>query len=142
MFLAEKGDTVTVHYTVAFKNGAIFDTTRHKKPISFTLGDGYFIPGFEAVILGMSVGQVKTVTVDKSKAFGQKFPDLIQTISRDAIPDHIHCTKGQCVEITLKNNQKLVANITHVTETEVTLDANLPQSGQDFVVTVELVNLS
>jgi len=142
MFRAEDGDTVTVHYTLAFKSGVIFDTTRHKNPFSFILGDGDFMPGFEKALLGMSIGQTKTVTLKKEEAFGAKFPDLIQSIPRKDIPDHVNCVVGQNIEITLENNQKLVARVTEVDEQSITLDANPPQVGEEIVVTIELMNLA
>ena len=53
---AEIGDTVIVYYTASFENGIIYDTNRNKNPLKLELGKGFYIPGFEKMILGMSIG--------------------------------------------------------------------------------------
>lgn len=72
---AELGDTVTVDYVTSTEDGTIYDTSiaeigtvadiekREFKPISFMLGGGQMIRGFERGILGMKKGESKTFEV-------------------------------------------------------------------------------
>lgn len=65
----ENGDTVSVDYKGWLKNtGKVFDQGN----ISFTVGEGKVIPGWEKQILGMSVGQTKEIEVSPSDAYGEK----------------------------------------------------------------------
>jgi FKBP-type peptidyl-prolyl cis-trans isomerase len=67
---AKAGDTVSVNYTGKLADGTVFDTSAGKAPISFTLGSGQVIPGFEQGIVGMRVGGKRTVTIPPSMAYG------------------------------------------------------------------------
>jgi FKBP-type peptidyl-prolyl cis-trans isomerase 2 len=94
--VAEKNDIVTVEYTGMLMNGTVFDTSnlelaqksgsynpvRTYEPITFTLGYGGLIPGFEEAVEGMTIGQGKDVTLPPEKAYGYPKSKLVQTIER------------------------------------------------------------
>ena len=56
--IAEKGMKVAVHYQGRLDDGTVFDDS-HKRgePISFTLGRGQVIKGWDQGIEGMAVGE-------------------------------------------------------------------------------------
>ena len=56
---AKKGDAVAVHYTGKLEDGSIFDSSVSKSPLSFTLGDGNMIKGFDSAVYGMVIGDKK-----------------------------------------------------------------------------------
>ena len=68
---AKMGDTVEVDYTGKFPNGQVFDSSIGREPLEFTLGEGQLIAGFEEAVLGMNVGDTKTVTILPEKAYGK-----------------------------------------------------------------------
>ena len=67
---AKNGDIVQVYYTGTLENGTVFDTSEGREPLNFTLGEGKMIPGFEQAVLGMKVGESKTVTIPADEAYG------------------------------------------------------------------------
>ncbi len=67
---AKNGDTVQVNYTGKLTDGTVFDTSAGRAPLEFTLGSGDVVPGFEKAILGMKVGEKKTVTIPVNEAYG------------------------------------------------------------------------
>ena len=74
---AETNRTVTVHYTgylydvrVGSTKGTQFDTSVGKTPLSFKLGTGAVISGFDLGITGMKVGGKRTVTIPAAQAYG------------------------------------------------------------------------
>lgn len=87
------GDNVSVDY-IGTVNGKIFDTSieniakennlsmpnRTYEPIRFVIGKGKMIKGFEEGIIGMKVGESKKLTIPPENAYGQKNPQLIQTV--------------------------------------------------------------
>ena len=61
---AQNGDTVEVHYTGKLVDGTVFDSSIPRgTPIEFTLGAGQVIAGWDQGILGMTVGEKKTLTI-------------------------------------------------------------------------------
>ncbi len=89
---AKLGDNVSVDYVGSLENGTVFDTsiqsvalanniTRAEyKPIKFTVGKSSLIKGFDEGIIGMNVGQSRTLRLTPDKAYGPINPDLIQVI--------------------------------------------------------------
>lgn len=141
-FYAEEGDLVSVHYCLSYTNGEIYDNTYQKQPLIFKLGTRAFISGFEDAIKTMKIGDTKTITIKSKDAFGARDTSLIQDIPIENVPDHIHKKVGQKVSVQLtKDSWQTLCIITKVSDTHVTLDANLPQSDKDFLLKVTLLNL-
>jgi peptidylprolyl isomerase len=74
---AKKGDIVAVHYTGwLYKNGskgAQFDSSRDRgQPITFTLGTGQVIAGWDEGVAGMKVGGQRTLIIPPELAYGSK----------------------------------------------------------------------
>lgn len=138
---AESGDIVTVHFTVAFKSGEILESTRGKDPMRFKLGQGVFFPGFEKAILGMTIGQTKRLTISSQDAFGPKDPTLIREVKKSDIPPHIDASIGRHIHIK-HDDANIVVTVVDDTDDSVILDANPPQAGEDFVISLELIDLA
>jgi FKBP-type peptidyl-prolyl cis-trans isomerase 2 len=82
----KKGDYVEVDYTGRLKDGTIFDSSiketakkskyydknRRYKPLGFTVGKGKMIPGFENGVVGMNLGEKKTIEIPPEEAYGKK----------------------------------------------------------------------
>ena len=69
--IAEKGMMVSVHYQGRLEDGTVFDDS-HKRgePISFTLGKGQVIKGWEQGIEGMAVGEKRVLTIPPELGYG------------------------------------------------------------------------
>lgn len=65
---AAVGDTVSVGYIGTFLDGRVFDPG--PGPITFQIGAGRVIPGFEQGIIGMRVGGKRRITVPSALAYG------------------------------------------------------------------------
>ncbi len=64
------GDAVSVNYTGTLIDGTQFDTSIGKAPLSFRVGAGALIAGFEQGVVGMRVGGKRRVTIPPSLAYG------------------------------------------------------------------------
>ncbi|KIK98471.1 hypothetical protein PAXRUDRAFT_31152 [Paxillus rubicundulus Ve08.2h10] len=71
---AEKGDTISVHYTgTLFDGGKKFDSSLDRgQPLSFKLGVGQVIRGWDDGLLGACVGEKRTLTIPASLAYGSR----------------------------------------------------------------------
>ena len=63
MSTAKTGDTVKVHYTGRLDDDTVFDTSRGKTTLEFTIGEGNLIKGFEKGLIGMEVGEKKSLVI-------------------------------------------------------------------------------
>jgi FKBP-type peptidyl-prolyl cis-trans isomerase 2 len=138
---AKTGDTVRVHYTGRLQDGTIFDTSVGSEPLEFTLGQGQVIPGFEQAVIGMQVGESKTVTIPADQAYGPRRDDMILEVSRDELPDDLEPTVGMYLQMNQGDGGIMIVTITEVSETTIKIDANHPLAGQDLVFDIELVEI-
>ena len=75
--VVQAGDEVSVEYEGRFLDGEVFDASADRgQPMTFIVGVSPMIPGFEAAVLGMAIGEEKTVEIPSDLAYGETgFPD-------------------------------------------------------------------
>ncbi len=134
-------DTVRVHYTGKTDDGVVFDSSREREPLEFTMGQGQLIPGFEKAVEGMKIGDSTTVRIPADQAYGEKHEDMVVDISRQQIPPDISPEVGMVLQMQQPNGMPLNVTVTQVTDDSVTLDANHPLAGQALTFEIELVEI-
>lgn len=140
---AKAGDNVQVHYTGKLTNGTVFDSSQGRQPLEFELGSGMVIPGFDAGITGMQIGESKTIEIPVDEAYGPAIPDMIITIDRNEIPADLPLEVGMQLNMHQDGSeQPIPVVITDLTPTSVTLDANHPLAGEDLIFELELVGIN
>lgn len=73
--VAKKGDVVAMNYTGRLEDGTVFDSNvdpkfKHVEPFVFNLGAGQVIAGWDKGIVGMKVGEKKTLTIPPEDGYG------------------------------------------------------------------------
>lgn len=138
--LARAGDTVKVHYTGKLADGTVFDTSVGSEPLEFTLGQNQIIPGFEQAVLGMQVGEIKTVTIPADLAYGPRRDNMIFEVDRDGLPAGIEPSIGMMLPVN-QEGSNIIVTIIDVSETMVKVDANHPLAGRDLIFDIELIEI-
>jgi len=138
---AKQGDTVQLHYMGKLQDGTIFDSSRERHPLQFTIGKGQVIAGFEQAVVGMKIGELKTARIPMEQAYGPHRDDMIVTMDRGKLPPGTNPKIGQRLEITQIDNQTSLVTVTEVTESTLTLDANHPLAGKELTFDLELVGI-
>jgi len=136
---AKPGDTVRVHYRGTLDDGTEFDSSAGHDPLEFTIGAGQVIPGFDAAVDGLSVGDSVKVTIPCAQAYGERQDEAVQQVPRDMFNEEP--TEGWMVELAAPEGQRLAAMIAEVGSDTVTLDFNHPMAGKDLTFEIELVEL-
>lgn len=142
MAQAKQGDSVKIHYTGRLDDGTVFDSSQDRDPLEFTVGAGMVIPGFDAAVAGMAVGDEKTAEIPADEAYGPRRDDLLISVPADRLPDDLEPQVGQQLQMQAGDGRTFVAAVTEVDDEAVVLDANHPLAGKDLVFDIELVEIS
>jgi peptidylprolyl isomerase len=137
---ASRGQTVRVHYTGTLRDGSVFDSSQNGEPLEFTLGAGEVIPGFDEAVLGMSVGDEKTVEIPVDQAYGPHRSELLLPLERNQLPDEMTPEVGQSLQMS-DGRQTFPVTIREVGSDTVVLDANHPLAGKDLVFILTLLEI-
>lgn len=139
MAQAKHGDTVKVHYTGKLNDGSVFDTSHNREPLQFTIGNGQLIPGFEHTVLGMNIGESRTVNIQAEDAYGLHHKEMVGVVGRNQFPPDLEVKIGQQFETNDQDGRTIIVTVTGISESEVTLDANHPLAGKDLTFDINLV---
>ncbi len=139
--VAHVGDTVKVHYTGTLEDGTVFDTSVGREPLQFTLGAGQMIPGFEQGVLGMKLGESKTITIPPDQAYGPHYEDRVWVVDRAQLPLGLEPEVGQRLQMTSAQGQIIIVTVTEVSATNITVDANLQLAGKTLTFEIQLVSI-
>ena len=140
---AKNGDVVQVDYTGTLEDGTVFDTSTSvgREPLEFTLGEGQMIPGFEQAVLGMKVGESKTVTIPADEAYGQYSDDLVVVVNREDLPAGLDPEVGEQLQGPRPDGGTGVCTVTNVTNTTITVDFNSPLAGKNLTFEIKLLSI-
>lgn len=141
MSKVKANDTVKVHYTGTLQDGSVFDSSRDKDPIEFTLGQGQIIPGFEQGVLDMSVNETKTINIPTKEAYGERNDQMIQEVPMSQLPPEIKPEVGMGLMSQTPDGQQMQLTVAEVKENSIVVDANHPLAGKDLTFEVELVEI-
>ncbi|GFM31902.1 peptidylprolyl isomerase [Desulfovibrio subterraneus] len=141
MTQVKDGDSVKVHYTGTLNDGTVFDSSRDREPLEFTMGSGMLIPGFESAVLGMGVGNTTKVTIAPENAYGEVNEELVLDVPRSQVPSHITPEVGMMLQLQTEEGMMEVV-IASVNDDSIVLDANHPLAGQELTFEIEVVAIN
>ena len=149
MAQAKEGDRVRVHYTGRLDDGSVFDSSECAEdecgcehgPLEFTIGAGEVIPGFDAGVKGMSVGEIKTVHIPVEQAYGERIEEMVAEVPRGDLPPEMTPEVGQQLEVTQEDGQLFQVLVIGVTDQTITIDANHPLAGRALNFDLRLVEI-
>ncbi len=149
--VVKAGNTVQVDYTGKLENGTVFDTSieevakqeglynanRTYAPLTFMVGSGNMIKGFDEGVVGMKVGDEKEITIPPEEAYGEYNESMIQSIPIEELNLTTIPEVGQTLGDMYGNQFKVIA----VNDTHITLDLNHELAGKTLVFDIKLVSI-
>ena len=99
------------------------------------------ITGFDQAVLGMKVGESKTVTIPPEDAYGPHDDKLVTIVKKTDLPEGLTPRVGQKLQKLRPDGSTGTVTITAVTDTTVTVDANHPMAGKDLVFEIKLISI-
>jgi peptidylprolyl isomerase len=131
MSKVKDGDKIKVHYTGKLEDGTVFDTSKDRPPFELAIGKNEVIPGFEKNLIGMGIGDKKTMTIAPEEGYGVTRDDLFMEIKI-----------GKRIKVRQNDGNILDVTIVGVKEDAVVFDANHPLAGKTLTFDVELVEIA
>ena len=137
----KSGDTVNVHYHGKLTDGSTFDSSEGREPLSFTVGSGQVIKGFDDALIDMKVGDKKTVHIPVDQAYGHRNDDMMMEYPKSDFPADMQPTLGLQLHMSDNLGNVFPVVIADIKADIVLLDANHPLAGQDLIFDLELVSI-
>jgi FKBP-type peptidyl-prolyl cis-trans isomerase 2 len=138
---AQEGDKVTVTHQGVLDDGMIFDESDDGAPLIFILGENEVLPGMEIAVLGMEVGDRKTVTIPPEHGSGVRQQKFVEEVNIDALPQDLQLDLGGQLEVIAADGAAHQLVVVELGEQKVTLDGNHPLAGKSLILQVELVSI-
>ena len=142
--IVKEGSTVSVYYVGTLDDGTVFDKAVKgtDKPLTFVVGSGSVIKGFDNAVLGMKAGETTKVHLTPDMAYGEYNDQLIQEFDKSIFGDSDASTLkvNDTVYLTSPNGV-FPAKIHAIGNESITLDLNHRLAGQNlnFEITVDSV---
>jgi peptidylprolyl isomerase len=156
MAQAKEADKVTINFIGKIADGTIIDSTypdpehdscsddecgHEHGPMELTIGEEELYPKLEAALIGMQVGEKKTVVIGPDDAFGEYDPENVFSVKRSEFPDDITPEVGMGLEVTGEDDELYMVTIIEITDEEISLDTNHPLAGEELTYECELVEI-
>jgi len=137
--MIENGNVVDVHYVGKLTDGNVFDSSEGREPLKFEVGSGQIIPGFESAVMGKTVGDKVTVTINPEMAYGEVREDLFVQLPLDKMPGDVEV--GQMLQAMSDDGRETQVRVHEINEDNVIIDGNHPLAGQDLIFDIEIVSV-
>ncbi|MFH1200387.1 MAG: peptidylprolyl isomerase [Candidatus Micrarchaeota archaeon] len=144
------GDSVSVEYLGKLENGSVFDTNIKAEAIKaglpnrtiypfleFAVGAGQMIPGFDKGVVGMKVGDKKTITLLPADAYGEVLPENIIQVP----VANITAEGGARIGMRLFAPSGVSGVITEINGPNATVDFNHALAGKTLVFDIYLKDI-
>ena len=141
MSVAKEGDTVQIHYTGTLDDGSQFDSSEGQEPLEFTLGEGRVIPGFEKGVLGLAVGEKRSIHIPVDEAYGERDEERVEVVGREHFPEDLELHVGMHLQAQNFDGSPVMVMVADLDDKTVTVDGNHPLAGKALNFNIELVSI-
>ena len=136
-------DKVTLDYEGKLESGEIFDTSKHEEhshPLTFVVGEGNVIPGFEKAVLGMNVDEEKEFEIEPDDAYGMPDDRLFQEVPRNVLPSEPEPQIGMTLVMQTPQGN-IPVMISEVKTDSVILNLNHPLAGKKLIFKIKVLKI-
>lgn len=134
-------DTVRVHYHGKLTDGSTFDSSEGRDPLTFKVGTGQVIKGFDEALIDMTPGDKKTVNIPAHEAYGEYKEDMIFEYPKSDFPEDMAPVAGMELQMSDNAGNVFPVLISEVRAETVLLDANHQLAGKELIFEIELVSI-
>lgn len=136
------GKLCKTHYRGTLNDGTVFDSSYDRgEPLEFICGMGMMIPGYDAAVANMELGQSVDIHLTPDQAYGYHDPRAIFTVEISQLPGSEDLNVGEQVVLYTNAGQPMQVKVTARDDTTITFDANHEMAGKELNFHIELVEL-
>ena len=136
------GKTCSTHYRGTFNDGTQFDSSYDRgEPLSFVCGAGMMIPGYDAAVADMEVGEIRQIHLLPHEAYGEADPAAVFTVPLSQLPGAEELAIGERVHLQSVDGRAFPVTVTAKDADSITFDANHEMAGKELNFTIELVSV-
>jgi len=133
-----EGTRVYLNFSLTLEDGDEVDSNFGGEAVSFAVGDGSLLPGFEQRLMGMRPGERRLFEVPPEDAFGQPNENNVQRIDREHFDDGIELELGLVCSFADASGGEVPGMIVAFDDDEVTVDFNHPLAGRTILFDVHV----
>jgi FKBP-type peptidyl-prolyl cis-trans isomerase SlyD len=137
MSTVTKDSVVAIEYKLTVENNPV--DASEGEPLVFLQGHGNIIPGLEAAVMGMNVGDEKTVSIQPDQGYGLYEEELIQTIPTSAFDDELEVGGNYTGED--EDGGAVSFTVLEIEGDEALVDFNHPLAGDTLDFWVKVVSV-
>ena len=134
------GKKVTLDYALSVDNKEI-ETSKGKEPLVFVYGVDTIVPGLEAALNGMHVGEQKVVDVQPKDGYGEIDPKAFKEFPETSLPKNIEPKVGMVLQAQAPDGESFPAVIREVKADTVVLDFNHPLAGKPLKFQIKALKI-
>ncbi len=136
------GKKCLVHYRGTFNDGTQFDSSYDRgEPLEFICGVGMMIPGFDAAVAVMDVGETRQIHLMPEEAYGESDPNAVFTVETAQLPGSEDLPVGTMVYLQSVYGDQVPARVIAADGKTVTFDTNHEMAGKELNFTIELTDV-
>lgn len=136
---------LTLHYRIGAPDGADIVNTFEGTPATLQLGGGQMAPTLEQALLGMSVGERRSIELAPEQAFGPRNPELLQRVTMKTLQENSNFgeeyTVGDLVEFNAPSGGRYAGILRELGDGWALFDFNHPLAGQPIVFEVQIIGI-
>lgn len=135
---AKVGDTVRVHYTGKLEDGTVFDTSEDGASMEFKIGTGELLKAFEEGVVGMAIGETKTIQIPAEEAYGPRKDEMVFEFDRTRAPENFDAEIGQELQMYRADGKPVTLTVIGKSEKSFTMDCNHSLAGKNLTFDVRV----
>ena len=141
--MSNEGKQVSVHYVGTLDDGTKFDSSRDRgEALQFICMAGMMIPGFDAAVRDMEVGQTVNVRLEPEDAYGPRREDMVATVPLAQMPGAENAQVGMRVMLADPMGRPMPALVAAKDDTTITFDLNHEMAGKALNFEIELLEVT
>jgi FKBP-type peptidyl-prolyl cis-trans isomerase SlyD len=135
---------VVIEYTLRDDKGVVLDASDGDdgEPMVYVHGYGMLVPGLEAALDGLAVGESKDITVLPAEGFGERDEELVMEVDKSDFPDPENIVLEDEFIAESEEGDEAPMRVIEVKKDSVVVDANHPLAGVTLFYAVKVTEIT